>query len=236
MVPEFALVTGYLAHWAMRKAGRLAGRLDQDLDAAVDKLHELVRTKLGDDPALGQLESDARQGVDDPRTRQRVQLAVEDSVARDVDFAGQIGELLRQLQRLSGPSSAVSGDVAVHGSNVGGGIAGRDNITTSNKTTKLGLGGLIAIVAIVAVFILGAGYIVVKQVILKSSDQASQGDCVRQQSNPERLARISCARIADPDVFRIDRVVHDVQSPLFVCPSDKGFLDPKDNTLYCFAD
>ncbi|WP_162952398.1 hypothetical protein [Streptomyces hundungensis] len=64
-VTGIEIATGYLA-WAVRKAQRMAGRADGEvdrvLDAGMDRLHEVVGRKLGDDPALRQLTDEASTG------------------------------------------------------------------------------------------------------------------------------------------------------------------------------
>lgn len=48
------LVAGFLAAWAVRKARRVGGRLDEEFDAAtdvgLDRLHEVIAGRLGEDP------------------------------------------------------------------------------------------------------------------------------------------------------------------------------------------
>lgn len=98
------LVAGYLAVWAMRKAGRVARRadaeVDQALDAALDRLHEAIEAKVGGEPALTQLEQEASDGVDQPRTRERVRLAVEDAADHDPAFATAVEQLVGEVRAL----------------------------------------------------------------------------------------------------------------------------------------
>ncbi|MEV6113012.1 hypothetical protein AB0L59_10930 [Streptomyces sp. NPDC052109] len=110
--------------WLLRKAKRVAGRADQEvdrtLDAAMDQLHELVSRKLGEDPALHRLAEEARAGQDQAsdRTRQRVQLALEDAAEEDPGFREAMDRAVKQLQSLSGTSggaSAGDGGMAVGG-------------------------------------------------------------------------------------------------------------------------
>jgi hypothetical protein len=99
------LVVGYLAAWVWRKTRRVAGAVDRDvdqvLDSSVERLHQVVLAKLGDDAALKQLESEAAAnpvaGPVSVRTRQRVQLALEEAVERDPGFAQQLDGLLAEL-------------------------------------------------------------------------------------------------------------------------------------------
>ena len=52
------LVVGYLIGWAVRKARRVAGRADAEvdpvLDAGMERLHQVVAARLGTDPAREQ--------------------------------------------------------------------------------------------------------------------------------------------------------------------------------------
>ena len=83
MVTGVELLLGAVIGWAVRKArrvgGRVDGQVDEALDAGVDRLGELVAGKLGADPALVKLESEAAAGEVSQRTRDRVRLAVEDA-------------------------------------------------------------------------------------------------------------------------------------------------------------
>jgi hypothetical protein len=102
---EAGVVTGYVIAWAVRKAQRAAGRLDTEVDTAIeaglDRLHKAVTAKLGTDPALAELERQAdadEQAQVSPRTRTRVELALEDAAERDEDFARALTELVARLR------------------------------------------------------------------------------------------------------------------------------------------
>jgi hypothetical protein len=100
MIPGVDLVAGYLFAWAVRKFRRVGAAADTEvnvLDAAGDKLHELVSTRLGNDSSLARLEQEAKAGVDSERTRRRVQDAVEQAVEDDPTFAAQLGAILAEL-------------------------------------------------------------------------------------------------------------------------------------------
>jgi len=62
------IAVGYVFAWLVRKANRVAGRadaeVDRTLDAAMSKLHDVVSTKLGEDPALKKLAEEAEAGQD----------------------------------------------------------------------------------------------------------------------------------------------------------------------------
>jgi hypothetical protein len=128
------LVAGYLVAYATRKARRAGRRVDEEVDRVIDeglgRLHEVVTEKLGEDPAIRQLEREADGGASSPRTAERVRLALEEAADTDGEFARDIAEALQRLTSLdsSGSLSAVVRQTAVadHGSTVN--QAGRDLI------------------------------------------------------------------------------------------------------------
>jgi hypothetical protein len=101
-MPGLELVAGYLAAWviskARRAAGRVDGEIDRALDMAMDRLYALVLDKLGADPALKKLQTDAKRRVKDPRTHTRVRLALEDAAEQDPRFAAELDKALQQVQ------------------------------------------------------------------------------------------------------------------------------------------
>jgi hypothetical protein len=110
------LVAGYLAAWAVGKARRVGRQLDEDtdlvLDASLDRLHDLVVAKLGDDPALAKLEGEAAgAGEVSERTRRRVADAVAEAAESDEEFSASLLGLLEVLERgrRGGESAAASG-------------------------------------------------------------------------------------------------------------------------------
>ena len=108
------VAVGWLALYAWRKARRVAGRVDaevdQALDTGMDRLHDLVSSKLHGDPALARLEAEAGQDLNNvatnDRTRQRVHLALQDAVEDDAAFAAQLRNLIAQVQQAGAPSTA----------------------------------------------------------------------------------------------------------------------------------
>ena len=110
-------VVGYLASWVtgkVRRAGERAdGRLDEVVDAQVDRLCDLVLRKLGPEPAVRQLEQEAAEGVDSERTRLRLQLAVEEAVEQDSEFADVLRSLVEEI-RSRKPESAGGDGVVVN--------------------------------------------------------------------------------------------------------------------------
>jgi isopropylmalate/homocitrate/citramalate synthase len=106
------LVVGWLAAYAWGKARRVAGRADAEVDRALDtgmdRVHDLVSTKLGADPALERLTVEVAQNLEtvsvSDRTRQRVQLSLEDAVETDERFAAALDDLVGQLRQAGAPS------------------------------------------------------------------------------------------------------------------------------------
>jgi hypothetical protein len=83
------VAVGLLITWVLRKAGRAArradGAVDQAVDAGVDRVGELILTKLGGDPAVDRLQVEAgEQGTVSDRTAKRVELAVEEAAEQDL--------------------------------------------------------------------------------------------------------------------------------------------------------
>jgi hypothetical protein len=110
------LVAGYLVAWAVSKARRVGRQLDEDtdlvLDASLDRLHDLVVTKLGDDPALARLEGEAAEsGEVSERTRRRVADAVAEAAESDEEFSASLLGLIEALEhdRPGGEGAAASG-------------------------------------------------------------------------------------------------------------------------------
>ncbi|WP_406436624.1 hypothetical protein OHB14_61865 [Streptomyces sp. NBC_01613] len=111
------LMAGYVFAWAVRKARRVAGRadaeVDQALDAGMDRLHEVVSARLGQDPALQRAVEEA--GEERPalteRTRRRLSDALEDVAERDRDFAQALQDALARIQTVAGGSAADGGAV-----------------------------------------------------------------------------------------------------------------------------
>ncbi|MDQ1250285.1 MAG: hypothetical protein QG597_4664 [Actinomycetota bacterium] len=127
------VAVGCVAAWAWHKARRVAGRadavVDEALDTAVDRVREAVVSRLGPEPALGQLETEAGADLDRLETRdltrQRVLLALQDAVENDPQFAARLEVLLAQVRAAQHGSGvqAVSASgqrsVAVGGDNAG---------------------------------------------------------------------------------------------------------------------
>ncbi|MGE7439403.1 hypothetical protein [Kitasatospora sp. NPDC001175] len=78
--------------------------MDAGLDAAMDRLHEVVSGKLGHDGSLVRLANEAEAGQQalSDRTRQWVTLAVEDAVEQDPEFAKALREAVAKIQAAGG--------------------------------------------------------------------------------------------------------------------------------------
>jgi len=128
VVPGLEIAVGYLARWAWRRARHAAGRVEERVDAAVDakmeKLYDAVAAKLGGDPAMAKLATEAGADLDaepqlSERTRTRVDLALEDAVESDPAFGEQLRALVEDVKQAAGVSASDHGvaagrDVNVH--------------------------------------------------------------------------------------------------------------------------
>ncbi|MCW7941460.1 hypothetical protein AAW14_04970 [Streptomyces hygroscopicus] len=120
------MAVGYAFAWLVRKAKRVAGQADEEVDrgleAAMDRLHELISAKLGQDPALERAGEEAEAGQMElsPRTRQRLELAVEDAAERDSAFSEALNRAVKDLQAATTPVGGVS--VTGDGQAVGGDV------------------------------------------------------------------------------------------------------------------
>jgi hypothetical protein len=103
-VVEASVVAGMVIAWAVRKARRAAGGVDETVDAAidagVDRLHDFVLSRLGG-PVQEDLadEAGSESGQVSELTRQQVELAVAAAARRDEAFARTVTELLEQVRQ-----------------------------------------------------------------------------------------------------------------------------------------
>ena len=114
MVVGLELVAGYLVAWVVRKARRAGQGLDAEVDHAMDlgldRLHEVVAEKLGDDPAVTKVEVEAtRDGQLSERTHRRVQDAVEEAAEEDAAFAAALQAALEVLDQARAGAPSVAG-------------------------------------------------------------------------------------------------------------------------------
>lgn len=113
MIPGLELAAGYLVAWVIRKARRAGKQLDADADLIIDtelgKLHDLIATKLGADPALAKLEQEAAAGQEvSDRTQRRVEDALADAADADPGFAASLSAALSTLVSIAAPTAAVA--------------------------------------------------------------------------------------------------------------------------------
>lgn len=107
------IVVGYLIAWAVRKVKlvgrRLDGEVDDTLNASLDRLHEVVQKKLGNDAALAELEQEATDaGEVSDLTRQRVELAIRAAELKDAAFVRLLEDALAELTSHRGASNALA--------------------------------------------------------------------------------------------------------------------------------
>jgi hypothetical protein len=138
------VVIGALVAWAIAKARRAGGATDEIVDEAIDagmeKVHDVVMAKLGQDPALTKLEIEAATSGDvTPRTRQRAELAIADAIDEDPGFADELRDALAELAPPAAEPLAVNQSVSgtVHGANVmiGGSVGGNVHIAGKPEST-----------------------------------------------------------------------------------------------------
>ncbi|MFJ1561545.1 hypothetical protein [Streptomyces mirabilis] len=115
------IAVGYLFVWAVGKARRVAGRADAEvdhaLDAGMDRLHDVVASRLGSDPALERVVQEADSGMEEPteRTRRRLELALEDAAERDTVFAEALRQAVDYVQAVSRAAGPGGGNVTYNG-------------------------------------------------------------------------------------------------------------------------
>ncbi|MFE5031265.1 hypothetical protein [Streptomyces sp. NPDC056683] len=144
------IAVGYVFAWAVRKARRVAGRADAEvdlaLDEAMDRVHGVVTRRLGNDPELERLEAEAEAGQEEPSalTRQRVEAAVSRAVEEDAGFARELDVAVAAVQEAARAAGgvvagayglAVGGDLSVkaEGGSFAAGVANvRDGVRLGN--------------------------------------------------------------------------------------------------------
>jgi hypothetical protein len=111
VVVEVGVVTGYVIAWAVRKARRAGGRLDDEADAVIDvgldRLHEMVAARLTHHPVMAELVDEAEQaalndGNVSDETRKQLESALAVAVSQDETFEMRLAELaasVRDAQR-----------------------------------------------------------------------------------------------------------------------------------------
>jgi hypothetical protein len=121
MVIEASLAAGYLIAWAARKARRVGGRLDAEadavLDVGLDRLHDVVESKLAGHRLLAELVDEAGvEGQVSEQIRQRMTLAIIAAAEKDEVFGRAVNEQVAWLREAeSGSGTSV---IATSGSTV----------------------------------------------------------------------------------------------------------------------
>ncbi|MFF9457719.1 hypothetical protein [Streptomyces flaveolus] len=132
MVPGVEVAVGFVFAWLVRKAKRVGdradGEVDRGLDAAMERLHDLVSRRLGQDPALERAGEEAAEGRDElsERTRRRLMDLLEDAAERDPGFGRALADLVEELQA----ARAAGGGVSATGHGIA--IAGNVDIRADN--------------------------------------------------------------------------------------------------------
>ncbi|OHV74740.1 hypothetical protein [Pseudofrankia sp. BMG5.36] len=90
--------------------------VNRTIDALMDRLHDFVSGRIGDDPALTQLEREAADGIENPLTEKRVELSLANAAAQDATFAQELERLVSEIRAAnqdSAPKSTVN--INAHG-------------------------------------------------------------------------------------------------------------------------
>jgi hypothetical protein len=144
-VVEAGVIAAYVIAWAVHKARRAAGRLDETVDAAIDagadRLHEAVLAKLGE-PVVADLAEEAvgESGQVSELTRQQVELAIIAAARRDEAFAHTVTQMLEQVR--SAEQRSGTQVMAGAGSTV---FTGDATATTHDGGTAVGQAGTVNI-------------------------------------------------------------------------------------------
>jgi hypothetical protein len=133
-IPGVEMLAGAAVGYLIRKARRVGGRADAEvdrvLDEGMDAIHELVSGVVGDDPAVARVQEQARTGEETDRGRRRAADAIADAMEDDPDFATALTALVDRLERHEAEGAPRAGrDVTVQhaetgGVNVTGGVTG----------------------------------------------------------------------------------------------------------------
>lgn len=139
-----AVAVGAVVRYIASKAGGVAGRAGRDIDAVVDerldRLYATVRERLVGDSRAERTLNDLGDNPDDARRQGRLELALEEVIDRDPEFASRLTAMLEELSHHPPPGGISARDAGpVAGGNVvisaGRDAAGRD-ITYTNRDRK----------------------------------------------------------------------------------------------------
>lgn len=141
-----ALAVGALVRYAASKAAGVARRAGKDVDAAVDdrldRLYDAVRERLVGDPRAERTLNDLETRPDDARRQGRLELALEEVIEKNPDFATRLEAMLEDLSNRPPAGGIAARDTGpVAGGNVvitgGRDAAGRD-LTYTDRDTDTG--------------------------------------------------------------------------------------------------
>jgi len=143
-----ALAVGALVRYAVSKASGVASRAGRDVDAAVDdrldRLYDAVRERLVGDSRAERTLTDLKTQPDDARRQGRLELALEEVIEKDPEFATRLATMLDDLSQhppVGGIAARDTGPVA--GGNVvitgARDAAGRD-LTYTDRDRDTGSG------------------------------------------------------------------------------------------------
>ncbi|MFF4509269.1 hypothetical protein [Streptomyces sp. NPDC001401] len=114
------VAVGYVCAYLVRKARRAAGKADAEVDrlvdAATEKVHDVVSRALGDDPALQRAGAEAatETGEVSVLTRRRVADALTAAAQDDADLAAALDAAVREAQSaVQAAGGAVASDEGV---------------------------------------------------------------------------------------------------------------------------
>lgn len=138
-----ALAVGALVRFAAHRAAGVANRAGREVDAAVDdrldRLYDAVRRRLVGDARAERTLDDLKAQPDDARRQGRLELALEEVIEKDPEFATRLASMLDDLSKhppAGGIAARDTGPVA--GGNVvitgGRDAAGRDLTYTDGDT------------------------------------------------------------------------------------------------------
>ncbi|MFI9255204.1 hypothetical protein [Streptomyces sp. NPDC053069] len=122
MFPGVEIAAGYVFAWAVRKARLIGGRADSEVDraleAGMDRLHNVVSGKLGQDPALRRAQEEAEEGREElsERTRRRLADSIDEAAERDQDFAAALKAAIEEVQaveRVAGITTASDNGIII---------------------------------------------------------------------------------------------------------------------------
>jgi hypothetical protein len=138
-----ALAVGALVRYAASKAAGVAKRAGKDIDAAVDdrldRLYKAVRQRFVGDSRAERTLNDLETQPDEARLQGRLELALEEVIEKDPDFATRLAAMLEDLSHHPPAGGIVARDTGpVAGGSVvitgGRDAAGRDLTYTDPDT------------------------------------------------------------------------------------------------------